>query len=61
MTERQAYWLGKGFEPDLEIEVTFLRPDEGGGSGPWLAFLPSEAGEGAVVWRRGYTPPPLLR
>jgi hypothetical protein len=36
------YNAPEGFEPHLEIEVTFLRPEEGGGTGPW---------------RVGYTPP----
>jgi hypothetical protein len=42
MAEGTQYKLPKGFQPHLEIEVTFLRPEEGGGTGPW---------------RTGYTPP----
>jgi hypothetical protein len=42
MTQEPKYRLLPGFEPHLEIEVTFLRPEEGGGMGPW---------------RQGFTPP----
>jgi hypothetical protein len=57
MTDGPIYRLPEAFEPDLEIEVTFLRPEEGGGAGPWRAFFHSEQEEGPGVWRHGFTPP----
>lgn len=57
MTEEPEYRLFEGFEPHLEIEVTFLRPEEGGGRGPWVGFLRSEEGQRLEACRPAFTPP----
>jgi hypothetical protein len=51
MQEEPGYTIPQDFEPHLEIEVTFMRPEEGGG--PWVGFRRSEAGK----WQPGFTPP----
>jgi hypothetical protein len=57
MTEEPEYRLPTDFRPDLEIEVTFLRPEEGGGTGPWLGFRRNPEEGRAGAWRPGFTPP----